>query len=274
MVRLRRLRRALSAPALRRPAAARRARPRAGDRAGRAAARRAVRRARQEAAREHADRDAPAAAAARHHDPDGDARPGRGADAVGSHRRDARGRIEQFGTPTEIYERPVSRFVASFIGTSNFFSGQVTGRHERRLHGRKPRRREARPQRRAAGRAGRHRGAAAGRHPAVARRTTTTPAEPPCARRSSRSSIAGCNTHYLLRRPDGEPLIVIRQNDKGADAVAGLEPGAQRAGELGGGAQPRCAGRRMTSDRTPAGIASRPRRSARSRRRAMSWSSA
>src|SRR5205085_36249 len=38
------------------------------------------------------------------------------------------GRIEQFGTPTEIYERPVSRFVASFIGTSNFFSGRVTGR--------------------------------------------------------------------------------------------------------------------------------------------------
>jgi putative spermidine/putrescine transport system ATP-binding protein len=33
------------------------------------------------------------------------------------------GRIEQFGTPTEIYERPVSRFVANFIGTSNFFRG-------------------------------------------------------------------------------------------------------------------------------------------------------
>src|SRR6476659_4375199 len=39
------------------------------------------------------------------------------------------GVIEQLGTPTEIYERPVSRFVASFIGTSNFFSGKVTGRY-------------------------------------------------------------------------------------------------------------------------------------------------
>src|SRR5262245_56147045 len=39
------------------------------------------------------------------------------------------GVIEQLGTPTEIYERPVSRFVASFIGTSNFFAGRVTGRH-------------------------------------------------------------------------------------------------------------------------------------------------
>jgi putative spermidine/putrescine transport system ATP-binding protein len=31
----------------------------------------------------------------------------------------AEGRIEQVGTPTEIYEQPVSRFVAGFVGTSN-----------------------------------------------------------------------------------------------------------------------------------------------------------
>jgi len=36
----------------------------------------------------------------------------------------------------------------------------------------------------------------------------------------------GLNTHYLLRRNDAEPLIVVRQNDTGAEAVAGLEPGA------------------------------------------------
>ena len=32
------------------------------------------------------------------------------------------GRIEQLGTPAEIYERPRSPFVASFVGTSNIFS--------------------------------------------------------------------------------------------------------------------------------------------------------
>ena len=32
------------------------------------------------------------------------------------------GRIEQVGTPAEIYERPASRFVAEFIGRMNFFS--------------------------------------------------------------------------------------------------------------------------------------------------------
>ncbi|MGV8970126.1 MAG: ABC transporter ATP-binding protein [Microbacteriaceae bacterium] len=34
------------------------------------------------------------------------------------------GRIEQLGTPTEIYERPASSFVADFVGTSNLFSPQ------------------------------------------------------------------------------------------------------------------------------------------------------
>jgi len=33
------------------------------------------------------------------------------------------GKIEQFGTPEELYRRPVNRFVASFLGSSNFFNG-------------------------------------------------------------------------------------------------------------------------------------------------------
>jgi ABC-type Fe3+/spermidine/putrescine transport system ATPase subunit len=37
------------------------------------------------------------------------------------------GRIEQLGTPTEIYKRPASRFVADFIGDSNFFAASVDG---------------------------------------------------------------------------------------------------------------------------------------------------
>src|SRR5512136_416903 len=41
-----------------------------------------------------------------------------------------RGRLEQLGTPEEIYEHPQSRFVAEFIGLSNFLEGyaQVVGR--------------------------------------------------------------------------------------------------------------------------------------------------
>ena len=35
------------------------------------------------------------------------------------------GKIEQVGTPSEIYERPATPFVAGFVGTSNLISGEV-----------------------------------------------------------------------------------------------------------------------------------------------------
>ena len=37
------------------------------------------------------------------------------------------GRIQQQGSPTELYERPVNRFVAAFIGSSNFLDGALVG---------------------------------------------------------------------------------------------------------------------------------------------------
>jgi spermidine/putrescine ABC transporter ATP-binding subunit len=37
------------------------------------------------------------------------------------------GRLEQLGTPEEIYRQPASRFVADFIGDSNFFAATVDG---------------------------------------------------------------------------------------------------------------------------------------------------
>jgi ABC-type Fe3+/spermidine/putrescine transport system ATPase subunit len=36
-----------------------------------------------------------------------------------------RGRIEQIGTPSDIYHRPASRFVAEFVGTANIVDGHV-----------------------------------------------------------------------------------------------------------------------------------------------------
>ncbi len=36
------------------------------------------------------------------------------------------GQIEQLGTPRELYEQPVNRFVAEFIGESNVFSGKIS----------------------------------------------------------------------------------------------------------------------------------------------------
>src|SRR5207249_2864928 len=38
------------------------------------------------------------------------------------------GRIQQIGSPRDIYERPVNQFVADFVGTTNFIEGTVLGR--------------------------------------------------------------------------------------------------------------------------------------------------
>jgi putative spermidine/putrescine transport system ATP-binding protein len=37
------------------------------------------------------------------------------------------GRIEQLGSPADVYERPATRFVAGFVGTSNLLAGEVAG---------------------------------------------------------------------------------------------------------------------------------------------------
>jgi spermidine/putrescine transport system ATP-binding protein len=44
-----------------------------------------------------------------------------------------RGRIEQLGAPTQLYERPRTAFVASFLGVSNLLAGRVDGRGTVRL---------------------------------------------------------------------------------------------------------------------------------------------
>jgi putative spermidine/putrescine transport system ATP-binding protein len=38
------------------------------------------------------------------------------------------GRIEQIGAPAEVYERPATRFVAGFVGTSNLLRGEAAER--------------------------------------------------------------------------------------------------------------------------------------------------
>jgi putative spermidine/putrescine transport system ATP-binding protein len=37
-----------------------------------------------------------------------------------------KGRVEQVGTPREIYENPQTKFIANFIGESNIFEGKIT----------------------------------------------------------------------------------------------------------------------------------------------------
>jgi spermidine/putrescine transport system ATP-binding protein len=43
------------------------------------------------------------------------------------------GRVEQLGTPSDLYESPATAFVAGFLGASNLLSGTVTGEAQVRL---------------------------------------------------------------------------------------------------------------------------------------------
>ena len=45
------------------------------------------------------------------------------------------GRVQQIGTQRELYNRPENRFVANFIGRSNFFEGAVVARGRFRTAG-------------------------------------------------------------------------------------------------------------------------------------------
>ena len=40
------------------------------------------------------------------------------------------GRLQQVGTPREIYDRPANRFVADFVGSANFLDATVIGREQ------------------------------------------------------------------------------------------------------------------------------------------------
>jgi putative spermidine/putrescine transport system ATP-binding protein len=44
------------------------------------------------------------------------------------------GRVEQSGSPSALYERPATKFVASFLGESNFIRGQVSNAESDRFH--------------------------------------------------------------------------------------------------------------------------------------------
>jgi spermidine/putrescine transport system ATP-binding protein len=37
----------------------------------------------------------------------------------------SKGKVQQMGTPVEVYERPANKFVADFIGESNFLEGTI-----------------------------------------------------------------------------------------------------------------------------------------------------
>jgi putative spermidine/putrescine transport system ATP-binding protein len=137
------------------------------------------------------------------------------------------GRLEQVGTPQEIYSRPVSRFVAGFIGASNFLRGRITGRHGSgamvTLAG--------------GGCVTVPSNAGAAGEVTVALRPEAISVQPlagalehaPNATPATIEQIIyrGSLTHLYLRLDDGEPLLAFHQNRAGERAPPELSPGGR-----------------------------------------------
>jgi len=136
------------------------------------------------------------------------------------------GRIEQLGSPRELYEHPATRFVANFIGTSNI----LTGRLERRgdawgLAGFGP---EERVLVAEAGQAGEgDEVELAVRPEKVVLRAGSDP--PPPGRSALRARVTevvylGTSTQYRTVTDAGQAIAVYRQNASatpGADVLTG-----------------------------------------------------
>ncbi len=102
------------------------------------------------------------------------------------------GRIEQVGTPREVYERPANAFVAGFVGTSNLIR-------------RDGRRFTIRPER---------------------IRLLEEGASAPDGERSEAGVVRevvylGATTRYVVALDGGETLVAMRQNDESDDGAAG-----------------------------------------------------
>ena len=121
-----------------------------------------------------------------------------------------RGRILQLGTPRQIYDHPAERFVADFIGDSNFLTAELLSVDGRRARLRLPSGREVA--------ADLPEGAAAsGRVTAVvrpehARLVAGQDADSALEGVLENIVYLGTDTHYHVRLADGAPFVVRSQN--------------------------------------------------------------
>jgi len=125
------------------------------------------------------------------------------------------GRILQVGSPTDIYNRPTERFVADFIGDTNFLDAEVQAINGASAEVILP------------GGSTRRASLPDGLHPAVGDRVTVV-IRPEHAHLSDRGDLQGTvanavffgtDTHVHLRLADDSEFILRRQNTAGAAAL-------------------------------------------------------
>jgi putative spermidine/putrescine transport system ATP-binding protein/spermidine/putrescine transport system ATP-binding protein len=130
------------------------------------------------------------------------------------------GKLEQVASPAEVYQKPVSRFVAGFIGVSNFFRGRV----DQDGFVRTPSGAVLTVGNRLAG----------GNVTIALRPEAVTIEQQPIA--TGPDSVPGVVeqivyrgfiSHTYLRLDDGETLIAFQSNRPGSDSGASVVPGAR-----------------------------------------------
>ena len=121
------------------------------------------------------------------------------------------GRIEQLGTPSELYEKPRTAFVAGFLGVSNLLPGEVVGDDRVRLRDGT----EVSVPRDVVG--GRSGSVQIGVRPEKLRTDGSEPNK--LTGTVSESAYIGVSTQYIVDTPAG-PVTVYMQNDRpGAQSV-------------------------------------------------------
>jgi len=127
----------------------------------------------------------------------------------------SKGKILQVGSPRDIYDRPSERFVANFIGETNFLEGEVTGQSGAEVLVKLQ------------GGATISAGYPEGSQPSGRVSVVVRPEHADLARPGAKADLwgklenvvyFGTDTHYHVRLDSGAPFIVRQQNSRGAGA--------------------------------------------------------
>lgn len=141
------------------------------------------------------------------------------------------GRIEQLGSPEDLYERPTTAFVAGFLGVSNLLDGDVVGGDGSWVEVRLA---DGATVRAPADRVNGAHAVRVGVRPEKLRVVRADAAEPADAEERNSltgtvldASYIGVSTQYIVRTGDGHRLVVYAQNLETGGASEALADGQQ-----------------------------------------------
>jgi putative spermidine/putrescine transport system ATP-binding protein len=134
------------------------------------------------------------------------------------------GRIEQCGPPTELYDEPANRFVADFIGESNFIDGKVTTHDGDTTCVVVPGLGEVRAQRKASAETGADAALTVRPEKIVTTEEQTIPGMNVMSGTVSEVIFVGEMRRYVVALPGGQELVLKAQNRSGVQSYQRGDP--------------------------------------------------